>query len=134
MSIKWGTLSSLKFGDIVLLTYCCFNVSNKYLFVQENEASLEELQKLFEDMFEADFVSSNNSSTYMTYTSTSTSSNNCNSSQINIIGKPDQSFHLDSTYHNFCLGVSLYIMLLLSSNDASFFFFFHNVTHFVENP
>ncbi|KAG4390325.1 hypothetical protein GLYMA_06G268400v4 [Glycine max] len=81
---------------------------------QENgEESFEELQQLFEDMFQADIgldggpslasSDSSTSSAYMTY-SESSSSNKRNSSEMNF-GKAENSSVFDASYQNFCFGV-----------------------------
>ncbi|KAG5032546.1 hypothetical protein JHK82_016130 [Glycine max] len=80
---------------------------------ENGEESFEELQKLFEDMFQADIgldggpsLASSDSSTsfaYMTYSEIS-SSNKRNSSEMNF-GKAENSFVFDASYQNFCFGV-----------------------------
>ncbi|KAG4937926.1 hypothetical protein JHK82_045735 [Glycine max] len=81
---------------------------------ENGEESFEELQQLFEDMFEADIgldggpslASSDcsTSSAYMTY-SESSSSNKHNSSEMNF-GKAENSSVFDAGYQNFCFGVN----------------------------
>lgn len=73
------------------------------------------MQKLFEDMFQADIgldggpslasSDSSTSSAYMTY-SESSSSNKRNSSEMNF-GKAENSSVFDASYQNFCFGVSI---------------------------
>ncbi|XP_019431708.1 PREDICTED: dnaJ homolog subfamily B member 6-like isoform X2 [Lupinus angustifolius] len=74
--------------------------------------SFEELQQLFQDMFQDDIGSNGNtshtasgcsaSSTYMTFSETS-NSNKRNSSEMNF-GKVDDSFNFNGSYQNFCFG------------------------------
>eukprot|EP00256_Glycine_max_P063398 XP_014633197.1 dnaJ homolog subfamily B member 9 isoform X2 [Glycine max] len=81
---------------------------------ENGEESFEELQQLFEDMFQADIgldggpslasSDSSTSSAYMTY-SESSSSNKRNSSEMNF-GKAENSSVFDASYQNFCFGVN----------------------------
>ncbi|KAL2336378.1 hypothetical protein Fmac_010824 [Flemingia macrophylla] len=87
---------------------------------ENGEESFEELQKLFEDMFQADIgldrspslasAGCSTSSSYMTY-SESPSSNKRNSSEMNF-GKAKDSSVFDSNYQNFCFGVSMYCIFI----------------------
>ncbi|KAK7275533.1 hypothetical protein RIF29_16652 [Crotalaria pallida] len=81
---------------------------------ENGEESFEELQQLFEDMFQEDIGSNGStslvggggcstSSTYMTYSETS-NSNKRNSTEMNF-GKADDSFDFNGSYQNFCFGV-----------------------------
>ncbi|KAE9615300.1 putative DnaJ domain-containing protein [Lupinus albus] len=75
--------------------------------------SFEELQQLFQDMFQGDIGSNGStlhsatgcsaSSSYMTFSETS-NSNKRNCSEMNF-GRVDDSFDLNSSYQNFCFGV-----------------------------
>ncbi|XP_027908175.1 dnaJ homolog subfamily B member 9-like isoform X3 [Vigna unguiculata] len=79
---------------------------------ENGEESFEELQQLFEDMFQADIgldgspslssANCSNSSSYMTY-SESSSSNKRNSTEMKF-GKPEDSSVFDTSYQNFCFG------------------------------
>ncbi|KAH1204481.1 DnaJ subfamily B member 6 [Glycine max] len=92
---------------------------------ENGEESFEELQQLFEDMFEADIgldggpslASSDcsTSSAYMTY-SESSSSNKHNSSEMNF-GKAENSSVFDAGYQNFCFGVSRSCKLSLPMSE-----------------
>ncbi|KAF7813994.1 chaperone DnaJ domain protein [Senna tora] len=85
---------------------------------ENGEESFEELQQLFEDMFQGDIgcsasdpqnVVASTSSTYMTYceTSASMTTNKRNSSDMNNIGKAEDSSHdFGATFQNFCFGSS----------------------------
>ncbi|XP_028774424.1 dnaJ homolog subfamily B member 6 isoform X1 [Neltuma alba] len=80
---------------------------------ENGEESFEELQQLFEDMFQSDIgcsgsdshtaASCSASSTYVTYSETSTS-NKRNSSEMNV-GKNADSLDFEATFQDFCLGV-----------------------------
>ncbi|RDY09542.1 DnaJ-like subfamily B member 6 [Mucuna pruriens] len=80
---------------------------------ESGEESFEELQQLFEDMFQADIgldgspslasADCSTSSAYMTY-SESSSSNKRNSNEMNF-GKAEDSSGFHTSYQNFCLGV-----------------------------
>ncbi|KAJ1407048.1 DnaJ domain containing protein [Sesbania bispinosa] len=80
---------------------------------ENGEESFEELQQLFEEMFQADIgldgstslsaAGCSTSSTYMTYTENS-NSNKRNSTEINF-GKAKDSSNFDANYQNFCFGV-----------------------------
>ncbi|KAH1265621.1 hypothetical protein GmHk_01G001295 [Glycine max] len=80
---------------------------------ENGKESFEELQQLFEDMFQADIgldggpslasFDSSTSSAYMTY-SESSSSNKSNSSEMNF-GKAENSSVFDTSYQNFCFGL-----------------------------
>ncbi|KAL2964549.1 hypothetical protein AAZX31_16G010400 [Glycine max] len=95
---------------------------------ENGEESFEELQQLFEDMFEADIgldggpslASSDcsTSSAYMTY-SESSSSNKHNSSEMNF-GKAENSSVFDAGYQNFCFGVSMHCIFHIFSSDISY--------------
>ncbi|BAT98256.1 hypothetical protein VIGAN_09189900 [Vigna angularis var. angularis] len=88
---------------------------------ENGEESFEELQQLFEDMFQADIgldgspslssADCSNSSAYMTY-SESSSSNKRNSTEMKF-GKAEDSSVFDTSYQNFCFGVSIYCILLI---------------------
>ncbi|XP_027334312.1 uncharacterized protein LOC113849002 isoform X2 [Abrus precatorius] len=79
---------------------------------ENGEESFEELQQLFEDMFQADnrfdespslaATGCSTSSAYMTY-SESSNSNKRNSTEMNF-GKAEGSSHFDASYQNFCFG------------------------------
>ncbi|XP_028774425.1 dnaJ homolog subfamily B member 6 isoform X2 [Neltuma alba] len=79
---------------------------------ENGEESFEELQQLFEDMFQSDIgcsgsdshtaASCSASSTYVTYSETSTS-NKRNSSEMNV-GKNADSLDFEATFQDFCLG------------------------------
>ncbi|WJX86620.1 hypothetical protein P8452_68906 [Trifolium repens] len=79
---------------------------------ENGEESFEELQQLFEDMFQADIglngstslnaTSCSTSSTFKTY-SESSNSNKRNSTQMNY-GKTEESSSFDANYQNFCFG------------------------------
>ncbi|KAG5008944.1 hypothetical protein GLYMA_07G043100v4 [Glycine max] len=98
-------------GDFLdeMLTMMSHTKSN-----ENGEESFEELQQLFEDMFQADIgldggpslasSDSSTSSAYMTY-SESSSSNKRNSSEMNF-GKAENSSVFDASYQNFCFGVN----------------------------
>ncbi|ESW07401.1 hypothetical protein PHAVU_010G126700 [Phaseolus vulgaris] len=95
---------------------------------ENGEESFEELQQLFEDMFQADIgldgsssLSSANCSTssaYMTY-SESSSSNKRNSTEMKF-GKAEDSSVFDTSYQNFCFGVSIYCIFHIFSFDTSY--------------
>ncbi|KAK7294495.1 hypothetical protein RJT34_17384 [Clitoria ternatea] len=80
---------------------------------ENGEESFEELQQLFEDMFQADIGLNGSpslapggcstSSAYMTYSDNS-NSNKRNSTELNF-GKAETSFDFDASYQNFCFGV-----------------------------
>ncbi|KAK7349327.1 hypothetical protein VNO77_06607 [Canavalia gladiata] len=80
---------------------------------ENGEESFEELQQLFEDMFQADIgldgssslasAGCSSSSAYMTY-SESSNSNKRNSTEMNF-GKAGNSSDFDANYQNFCFGV-----------------------------
>lgn len=84
--------------------------------IQENgEESFEELQQLFDDMFQADIglngstslnaSGCSTSSTFMTF-GESGNSNKRNSTQMNY-GKAEDSSSFGPNYQNFCFGVSI---------------------------
>lgn len=76
---------------------------------------------MFEDMFQADIgldgspslssADCSNSSAYMTY-SESSSSNKRNSTEMKF-GKAEDSSVFDTSYQNFCFGVSIYCIFLI---------------------
>ncbi|XP_057733352.1 uncharacterized protein LOC130948588 isoform X1 [Arachis stenosperma] len=79
---------------------------------ENGEESFEELQQLFEDMFQDD-IGSDRSTTFTTAGCSSSSacmaysgnsnSNKRNSAEMNFL-KADNSFDFDTSYQNFCLG------------------------------
>ncbi|KAK4267159.1 hypothetical protein QN277_023980 [Acacia crassicarpa] len=82
---------------------------------ENGEESFEELQQLFEDMFQGDIgisgsdshtvASCSTSSTYVSYSSETSSSNKRNSSEMNAGKNVDSSAHFEATFQDFCLGV-----------------------------
>ncbi|XP_061375223.1 uncharacterized protein LOC133317381 isoform X4 [Gastrolobium bilobum] len=82
---------------------------------ENGKESFEELQHLFEDMFQADIgldgstsltaAGCSASSKYMSY-SESSNSNKRNSTEMNF-GKAEDSSDFNASYQNFCLGVGL---------------------------
>nr|AFK42830.1 unknown [Lotus japonicus] len=91
---------------------------------ENGEESFEELQKLFEDMFQADIGLGGSSSfaaagcstlsTYMTY-SESSNSNKRNSTEFNF-GKAEDSSDFDAHYPNFCFGVKQHLQGIKKEN------------------
>ncbi|XP_028752213.1 uncharacterized protein LOC114711943 isoform X2 [Neltuma alba] len=77
---------------------------------ENGEESLEELQKLLDQMFESDNATEANacyaSSSSSTYVSFKTTYNSADSDVNNVIGNSQESFHFDHAYNNFCLGTN----------------------------
>lgn len=105
------------------------------LYQENGEESFEELQRLFEDMFQADIgldgstslaaAGCSTSSTFMTYNEGS-NSNKRNSSEMNF-GKAEDSSVFDANYKNFCFGVStFYTFYVFSFDIASMAYILHN--------
>ncbi|RYQ89133.1 hypothetical protein Ahy_B09g095937 isoform B [Arachis hypogaea] len=94
---------------------------------ENGEESFEELQQLFEDMFQDD-IGSDRSTTFTTAGCSSSSacmaysgnsnSNKRNSAEMNFL-KADNSFDFDTSYQNFCLGVSIYNNTILNISGFS---------------
>lgn len=114
--------------DFLCATFWTFGDTNIGVLMngQENgEESFEELQQLFEDMFQADIgisasdshtaASCSTSSTYVSYAETTAGgSNKRNSSEMNVGKNMDSSAHFEASFQDFCLGVSIYAFLKCS--------------------
>nr|XP_012574112.2 LOW QUALITY PROTEIN: uncharacterized protein LOC101509142 [Cicer arietinum] len=93
---------------------------------ENGEESFEELQQLFEDMFQSDIglggstsftaSSCSTSSTFMTYNESS-NSNKRNSTQMNC-GKAEDSSSYDANYQNFCFGVKRLQEVVMKENEG----------------
>jgi len=93
---------------------------NLYVIQENGEESFEELQQLFDDMFQADIglngstslnaSGCSTSSTFMTFNESS-NSNKRNSTQMNY-GKAEDSSSFGANYQNFCFGVSIRLTFL----------------------